>query len=173
MGGVRDEAVLLFERSMKSAQHLVDGVAEVFDLVFRAGEIQTLVEVLLGDRSRQCGDPGDAAEGLARDEPYRDAGEQNCRRDDREQHHGVGKVFGDTEHDGLAVEVSGVLALRRAAGGGLDAHFDYVLQQEVLRDQQDRRCQREGSRGQHRESKREGTAARMRSLRRRHGCPIR
>ena len=49
MGGVGDEAALELKRALEACQQVIEGVCHLLQLVVRAGQVDTLVQVSGGD----------------------------------------------------------------------------------------------------------------------------
>lgn len=158
MRGVGDEAVLLLERRVQTLQHVVDGVAEVPNLVARPREREPLVEVLARDALCELRELCHPSERAPRHEPHRETrkGDHDDGGDGRNQHHRVGQVMCDSEHRGRSVELVGPLPLRGAAGGGVDRHLHDVLQHRVLGGEEHCGSEGEGRRGHERQLQSQG-----------------
>jgi hypothetical protein len=89
VGSVGDEAPLGVEGRFEAGEKPVDGVAEVLELVVRAGERETLVQVALRDLAGGGGHDLEWSEDSSRDDPAKqhghpDHGDENGARTDEE-----------------------------------------------------------------------------------------
>ena len=75
MGGVGDEVLLGIKGTFESREEAVEGVAELLELVLRAGEGQTFVEAGRGDPPGGAGDGSDGSQHSAGDKPSGKEGE--------------------------------------------------------------------------------------------------
>ena len=75
VGGVGDEVSLCFEGSVEPREQVVEGVAELLELVLRAVEGQALVQAGRGDPPGRAGDGPDGSQHPAGDEPAGEEGE--------------------------------------------------------------------------------------------------
>ena len=88
VGGVGDEASLRFEGGFEAGEEIVEGIAELLELVLWAVEGEALVQAGRGDPAAACGDGADGPQHPAGDEP---AGEEGERGHDRESDSRVDK----------------------------------------------------------------------------------
>jgi len=82
VGGVGDEPSLGVERHLEAGEKPVDGVAEVPELVVRAGERETLVQVALGDLTGGGGHHPERPQDPPRGEPAEQHGRPHDGDDD-------------------------------------------------------------------------------------------
>ena len=75
VGGVGDEVPLRLEGGLEAGEEVVEGVAELFELVLRPVEGQALVQAGRGDPLGRAGDGPDGAQHPAGDEPAGQEGE--------------------------------------------------------------------------------------------------
>jgi hypothetical protein len=139
---VGDELALELKRALQAGEQLVEGIAELLELVVGPAEVQPLVEVGGGDLPGSCGDraqrpqepPGHQPTECKREPGHDRQGDPGCDQ----QFTPVGTVLGDTDR-WVQQAPSGCARCMSPSTGSAQPHHDGYGQHGGARSEEDRK----------------------------------